>query len=65
MKLNESRIRIAMARACMNQGDIVAAGFSKETLRNAMTGKNIKPKTAGRLAKILDVDVLEIIKTEE
>ena len=34
------------------------------TLTNAITGKNIKPETAGRLAKILGVDVLEIIKTE-
>ena len=44
--------------------EIVVVGFPVETLTNAITGKNIKPETAGRLAKILGVDVLEIIKTE-
>ena len=44
--------------------EIVVVGFPVGTLTNAITGKNIKPETAGRLAKILGVDVLEIIKTE-
>ena len=49
----------------MGQKEIVAAGFPAGTLANAMTGKNIKPETAGRLAKVLGVDVLEIIETED
>lgn len=49
----------------MGQKEIVAAGFPAGTLTNAMTGKNIKPETAGRLAKVLGVDVLEIIENEE
>ena len=64
MKINRKKLELAKARACMGQKEIVAAGFPAGTLTNAMTGKNIKPETAGRLAKVLGVDVLEIIKTE-
>ena len=61
MKINRKKLELAKARACMGQKEIVAAGFPAGTLTNAMTGKNIKPETAGRLAKVLGVDVLEII----
>ena len=58
MKINRKKLELAKARACMGQKEIVAAGFPAGTLTNAMTGKNIKPETAGRLAKVLGVDVL-------
>ena len=64
MKINRKKLELAKARACMGQKEIVVVGFRVGTLTNAITGKNIKPETAGRLAKILGVDVLEIIKTE-
>lgn len=65
MKINRKKLELAKARACMGQKEIVVVvGFPVGTLTNAITGKNIKPETAGRLAKILGVDVLEIIKTE-
>ena len=64
MKINRKKLELAKARACMGQKEMVVVGFPGGTLTNAITGKNIKPETAGRLAKILGVDVLEIIKTE-
>ena len=64
MKINRKKLELAKARACMGQKEIVVVGFPVGTLTNAITGKNIKPETAGRFAKILGVDVLEIIKTE-
>ena len=64
MKINRKKLEQAKARACMVQKEIVLAGFPVGRRTNAITGKNIKPETAGRLAKILGVDVLEIIKTE-
>lgn len=48
----------------MGQKEIVAAGFPAGTLTNAMTGKSVKPETAGRLAKVLGVDVLDLIDTD-
>ena len=65
MKIKRKKLEIAKERACMGRKEIVAAGFSTRTLTNAMAGKNIKPGTAGRLAKVLGVDVLEIIENEE
>lgn len=65
MKINRKKLELVKARTCMGQKEIVAAGFPAGTLTNAMTGKNIKPETAERLAKVLGVDVLEIIETED
>jgi len=44
--------------------EIVEAGFPAGTYCGALRGREIKPETAGRLAKIFGVDVLEIIETE-
>ena len=55
MKINRKKLELAKARACMGQKEIVVVGFPVGTLTNAITGKNIKPETAGRLAKILGV----------
>ena len=63
MKINRKKLELAKARACMGQKEIVAAGFPAGTLTNAMTGKNVKPETAG-LAKVLGVDVLDLIDTD-
>ena len=54
---------LARARACMGQKDLVAAGIPKGTLCAALKG-NVKPETAGKIAKALGVDVTEIIETE-
>lgn len=55
---------LARARACMGQKELEAAGISKGTLCRALQ-KDIKPETAGRIAKALGVDVTEIIVTQE
>ena len=64
MKINRKKLELAKARACMGQKEIVAAGFPAGTLTNAMTGKNVQPEKAGRLAKVLGVDVLDLIDTD-
>ncbi len=63
MKLNRKKYMIARARACMGQKDLEAAGISKGTLCRALRHE-IKPETAGKIAKALGVDVTEIIETE-
>lgn len=65
MKIDKEKLAIARARACMGKKEIVAAGFPAGTYCGALNGREIKPETAGRLAKVLGVDVLEIIETEE
>lgn len=62
MKLNREKFELAKARACMGTKDIVAAGVSKGTLCTAMNpNKETRPETIGKIAKILAVDVTEII----
>ncbi len=62
MKLDKQKFEIARARACMSQADFEAAGIPKGTLCRAMSGRGLKPETAGRIAKALGVDVTEIIE---
>ena len=54
---------IARARACMGQKELEAAGIPKGTLCRVLSS-NVKPETAGKIAKALGVDVTEIIETE-
>lgn len=63
MRIDREKLDLAKARACMGPREIVAAGISRETLYRAER-KEIRPETAGRIAKALGVDVTEIIVTE-
>ena len=63
MRIDREKLNLAKARACMGPREIVAAGIPRETLYRAER-KEIKPETAGRIAKALGVDVTEIIVTE-
>ncbi len=63
MKVNRKKLELAMARACMNSADLpAAAGLPRPTVQNAVVGKSVRPGTAGRIAKALGVDVLEILE---
>lgn len=63
MRIDRKKYMLARARACMGQKDLEAAGIPKGTLCAALK-RNVKPETAGRIAKALGVDVTEIIETE-
>lgn len=63
MRINRQKYMIARARACMGQKELEAAGIPKGTLCRALQ-KDIKPETAGKIAKALGVDILDIIETE-
>lgn len=63
MKLDRKKYMIARARACMGQKDLEAAGIPKGTLCRALRSE-VKPETAGKIAKALGCDVTEIIETE-
>lgn len=63
MKIDREKYMLARARACMGQKELEKAGISKGTLCRALQN-DIRPETAGRIAKALGVDVEEIIVTE-
>lgn len=57
------KVQIAMARACMSVQDISEiAKMPVPTVNNVISGRrSVKPETIGRVAKILQVDVTEIL----
>ncbi len=64
MRINRRKYMIARAKACMGQKELVEAGIPKGTLCR-MLKEDVRPETAGRVAKALGVDVTEIIDLEE
>ena len=64
MRINRHKYMIDRARACMGQKELVEAGIPKGTLCR-MLKENIRPETAGKIAKALGVDVLDIIEVED
>lgn len=62
MKLDRKKYELARARACMGQKDLIAAGIPKGTLCRIIADVELRPETAGRIAKALGVDVTEIIE---
>ena len=67
MKIDKEKLDIIMAKTHMYIKEICeAAGLPAETFKQARSGaRNPKPKTIGRIAAALGVDVTEIIKTAE
>lgn len=61
MKLNRGKFELARAKTCKGLKELEAAGVPRGTLCTAISGKNMKPETIGRIARALGVDVTEII----
>ena len=66
MIADTEKLRLAMARACMNPQDLAkAAEMPPQTVNGVLRGRSVRPATLGRIAKALGVDVTEILKKEE
>lgn len=64
MKLDRVKIEIEMANNLVSYSETAEkAGISKQRFSTILKQKNISPKTAGKIAKALGVDVTEIIET--
>lgn len=65
MKVDRKKIELLMAKDCLSTADIAdKARITSQTVRRAISGKQIKPKTVGKIAKTLGVDVTEILLEE-
>ncbi len=65
MKADVKKLRLAMARACMNSQDLArAADIPPQTINAFIRGRGARPATIGRIAKALGVDITEITKEE-
>ena len=65
MKLSKSKFELARAKTCKGLKELEKAGISRGTLCTAISGKNMRPETIGRIARALGVDVTEIIEDIE
>ena len=63
MKIDKRKIELVMARACVSRKELERSGIPKTTLIRAMK-HSVRPATAGKIAKVLGVDVTEILETE-
>ena len=63
MVIDVSKFDSILARKCMNLTDL-RKDFSSTTLTSIRKGREIRPKTAGRIAKALGVDISEIVSEE-
>lgn len=62
MVIDADKLNIIKARYCKSTADLISCGIPKGTLCRALTGKNIRPETAGKIARALGCDPLEIIE---
>ena len=63
MIANREKALLAMARACMNATDISEkAQMPEMTVKNVLAGRSVKPRTLGRVARALGVDVTELLE---
>lgn len=62
MRINADKLKLEMAKKCLTSSDLMAiAGISKTTYLNVLKGKEVKPVTAGRIAKGLGIPIEELL----
>ena len=64
LKIDMMKYMLARARACIGTKDLVNAGIPRGTL-SRISREDVRPETAGKIAKALGVDVTEIIEAED
>ena len=65
MIINNSKLQIALATACMNPYDLCKEiGIQYQTYRRVSAGNKCKPATVGKIARALNVPVEQLIETE-
>ena len=66
MKADKKKISIVCARMCLSIPEIAASsGTSRATVNRVVNGHSVSPKSMGRIARALGVDVLDILADEE
>lgn len=61
MVIKREKLERAIAEACMTSSEIVNSGVTRSTLFNASIGKSVRPVTVGKIARILNCDVADLI----
>lgn len=62
MIADKEKVQLAMARKCFGLNDIAEASkMPLPTIKNVVNGRNVNPSTLGRIAKVLNIDVADIL----
>ena len=65
MKINKQKLYIAMANICITSNELQEKSkLPRGTFLNVITGKSVRPATAGKIAKALNVPVEQLIDME-
>lgn len=64
MRINQSKLDLVLARRCKSLHDL-RGSLATRTLVKIRSGEDIRPKTVGRLAQLLDCDPADIIESKE
>lgn len=64
MKISRAKLDVALARACMNVSDLSRKGIGRSAIERAVasSGRGVTPKTAGKIAQALSVDVTDLLE---
>lgn len=61
MKISTKRLDLMLAKKCLVMSDLKTA-VSPQTLKRVRKGEDLLPKTVGKIARAIGVDVSEIIE---
>lgn len=67
MNINIKKLRLAQARACLSMNDLVDnTGLGRSTISKILNGVNTPSvKSAGLIAKALNVDITSLLRDED
>lgn len=65
MRIDRDKLEIAKARACMSTSEMLKAADVPRGTYSRMLNHNTTAKTAGKIARALGVDVLEILADDD
>ena len=61
MKVDKEKVMIIRARNCQSTSDLRKAGLTDGNLNAIWNNRSMRPETVGKIAKVLGVDVTEIL----
>ncbi len=61
MKIDTVKLDIALAKRCRTFSTL-RSGISPQTIQKMRQGEDVRPDVIGRVARILDIEVTDIIK---
>ena len=65
MKIDKNKLDLLLARNCMELKELIESAELATGTGWNLCNLTVRPKTAGKVAKALGVDVTEIIKEED